>query len=126
MTKNERFRVCIKDNSVSLVDVLDNNARLLFIRFSNKPDARSCESALMHQCMLMNALYDENKDLKQELRGIYDIATLNKAISIINKIYDGYLGKDPENEILSAKIDGIFECLEKLDNFKDDLNIEEY
>lgn len=60
----KRFKVCIdNDNGVGL---LDNSVKLLFIKFSNKEDAVSCKDSLKYQCNLMNELYDENEQLKEE------------------------------------------------------------
>lgn len=59
----KRFKVCIDNNSVGL---LDNSVKLIFIKFTNKEDAVSCKDSLKYQCNLMNELYDENEQLKEE------------------------------------------------------------
>ena len=59
----KRFKVCIDNNSVGL---LDNSVKLIFIKFTNKEDAVSYKDSLKYQCNLMNELYDENEQLKEE------------------------------------------------------------
>lgn len=63
MMSEKRFKVCIDNNSVGL---LDNSVKLIFIKFTNKEDAVSCKDSLKYQCNLMNELYDENEQLKEE------------------------------------------------------------
>lgn len=62
----KRFKVCIDSNNG--VGLFDNSIRLLFIKFTNKEDAVRCKDSLKYQCNLMNELYDENKQLKEELQ----------------------------------------------------------
>lgn len=64
-------------------------------------------------------LKKENEELKSELRKIYDVATINKAIEIVDNIYEELLYKTSEES--KYKRDIILKCLEKLDNFKDDI-----
>ena len=70
---------------------------------------------------VVNELRNENEQLKQELKYIYDIATLNKAIDLIDKIYDEYLWASPSDEIAAAKREGMKECIDALQDYKDDL-----
>lgn len=60
----KRFKVCIDSNNG--VGLLDNSIKLIFIKFTNKEDAVSCKDSLKYQCNLMNELYDENEQLKEE------------------------------------------------------------
>lgn len=64
-------------------------------------------------------LEKENNQLKSELRKIYDVATINKAIGIVDSIYEELLYKTSEES--KYKRDIILECLEKLDDFRDDI-----
>ena len=68
----------------------------------------------------LNALHEENQVLKRELQNIYDIATLNKAVSIIEKKYDDYL-YDKDVDCIPCKRKAYLECIELLDDFRDDL-----
>lgn len=70
---------------------------------------------------VVNELRNENEQLKQELKYIYDIATLNKAIDLIDKIYDEYLWASPSDEIAAAKREGMKVCIDALQDYKDDL-----
>lgn len=63
---DKRFKVCIDSNNG--VGLFDNSVKLLFIKFNNKEDAVSCKDSLKYQCNLMNELYDENEQLKEEIR----------------------------------------------------------
>lgn len=62
----KRFKVCIDSNNG--VGLFDDSIKLLFIKFTNKEDAVRCKDSLKYQCNLMNELYDENEQLKEELQ----------------------------------------------------------
>ena len=64
-------------------------------------------------------LVKENEELKSELRRIYDVATIDKAIEIVDSIYEELLYKTSEES--KYKRDIILRCLEKLDDFRDDI-----
>ena len=64
MTEQERFIVSI-DNKNG-VGLYDGDIRLLYFQFNNIQDATECKDALKHQCSLMNELYEENGELKEE------------------------------------------------------------
>ena len=67
MIENKRFRVTIgNENDVRLVDYKEGND-FISIFFKEYKDAVDCRDALMHQCDLMNELYEENKELKASL-----------------------------------------------------------
>ena len=69
---------------------------------------------------IVNNLHKENQELKKELQRIYDVATVNKVKDIVDAIYDDLLYETTEESDHKRKI--ILECLEKIDNFGDDLN----
>lgn len=84
----KRFRVTIgKNNSVALIDVVDN-VRLIYIQFSNKETAVSCRSSLVHQCELMNTLYEENEQLKQQVAFLEEFIKTGVQYEYYQKIYD--------------------------------------
>lgn len=64
MTEKRFFIGIDKKNGVGL---FDGDLRLMYIQFSNIEDATSCENALIHQCNLMNELYEENRELQRHL-----------------------------------------------------------
>lgn len=67
----------------------------------------------------LNKLWNENEQLKQELQRIYDVATLKKARDIVDKVYDDLLYETSEKSDYARN--KVLECLEKLDEFGDDL-----
>ena len=65
---NKRFTVGIDDwNGVFL---LDEDIQIMYFKFSNIEDAIECEDALKSHCRLMNNLYEENKELKKEIKDL--------------------------------------------------------
>ena len=92
--------------------VCDNQTGSCYEMFKNR-DGRDMAD-------LLNALHEENQVLKRELQNIYDIATLNKAVSIIEKKYDDYL-YDKDVDCIPCKRKAYLECIELLDDFRDDL-----
>ena len=123
----KRFKVCIDNNSVGL---LDNSVKLIFIKFTNKEDAVSCKDSLKYQCNLMNELYDENEQLKEEneqlkqkiqrWKNLYEIkdAEVTARVDALNKVCEYYTSEvlfksdtDPNravkevlNEILNTEV----------------------
>ena len=116
----KRFKVCIDNNSVGL---LDNSVKLIFIKFTNKEDAVSCKDSLKYQCNLMNELYDENEQLKQKIqrwKNLYEIkdAEVTARVDALNKVCEYYTSEvlfksdtDPNravkevlNEILNTEV----------------------
>ena len=65
---------------------------------------------------------DENEQLKKELQRMYDVATLNKAIEVLENKYDKMLSEGSD-EIKDAMRHTVLRCIEDLDELKDDLNI---
>ena len=64
---DKRFHVVVfNDNTVRFSDYKEGND-LISISFKEHKDAVDCRDALMHQCDLMNELYEENKELKASL-----------------------------------------------------------
>ncbi len=70
--------------------------------------------------MKYKALEEENKKLKAELQGIYDVSTVNKVKSIVNEIYDDLLYEVADESDYARK--KVLQCLEKIDDFGDGLN----
>ena len=77
--------------------------------------ARTCVTNL-------NRLTRENKELKNELQKMYDLATLNKAIGVLETRYDRMLS-DGSDEVKDAKRRIVLKCIEDLDELKDDLTV---
>lgn len=71
-------------------------------------------------CKDMNALNDENEQLKKELQRMYDVATLNKAIEVLENKYDRMLS-DGSDEVKDAMRHTVLRCIEDLDELKDDI-----
>lgn len=69
---------------------------------------------------LLNAFNDDNEQLKKELQRIYDVATLNKAIEVLENKYDKML-YDGSDEIKDAMRHTVLRCIEDLDELKDDI-----
>ena len=68
---------------------------------------------------LLNELYEENQELKQELHKIYELATVNKVRDIVENVYDDLLYKtSDESDYARTKV---LKCLEDIDNLRDDL-----
>ena len=68
----------------------------------------------------LNALNNENQTLKKELQRIYDTATANKTINILEKYYDKLLS-DGSDEVKDAKRLTVLRCIEHLEEFKDEI-----
>ena len=69
---------------------------------------------------LCNGLEEENKQLKKELQRIYNVATLNKAIEVLENKYDEML-YDGSDKVKDAMRDTVLRCIEDLDELKDDI-----
>ena len=67
----------------------------------------------------MNALAEENEQLKSELQKIYEIATINKVRDIVDEIYDDLLYETSDESDYARK--KVLKCLEKIDLLRDDL-----
>ena len=68
----------------------------------------------------ITALKQENERLKRELQRIYDVATLNKAIDVLENKYDKMLS-DGSDEVKDAMRHTVLRCIEDLDELKDDI-----
>ena len=68
----------------------------------------------------ITALKKENGQLKRELQRIYDVATLNKAIDVLENKYDKMLS-DGSDEVKDAMRHTVLRCIEDLDELKDDI-----
>ena len=65
-------------------------------------------------------LEKENEELKKELQRLYDVATLNKAIEVLENKY-GKMLSDGSDEIKDAMRHTVLRCIEDLDELKDDI-----
>ena len=65
-------------------------------------------------------LHKENVELKKELKRMYDVATLNKAIEVLENKYDKMLS-DGSDEVKDAMRHTVLRCIEDLDELKDDI-----
>jgi hypothetical protein len=63
---------------------------------------------------------EENEQLKKELQRMYDVATLNKAIEVLENKYDKMLS-DGSDEVKDAMRHTVLQCIEDLDELKDDI-----
>lgn len=63
---------------------------------------------------------EENKQLKQELQKIYEIATVNKVRDIVENVYDDLLYETSDESDYARK--KVLKCLEDIDNLRDDMN----
>lgn len=70
--------------------------------------------------MKYKAIEKENEQLKQELQRMYDVATLNKAIEVLENEYDKMLS-DGSDEVKDAMRHTVLRCIEDLDELKDDI-----
>ncbi len=73
-----------------------------------------------HCCTNLNRLTEENEQLKKELQRMYDVATLNKAIEVLENKYDKML-YDGSDEVKDAMRHTVLRCIEDLDELKDDI-----
>lgn len=71
-------------------------------------------------CDRLNNLNKENEQLKQQLQRMYDVATLNKAIEVLEDKYDKMLS-DGSDEVKDAMRHTVLKCIEDLDELKDDI-----
>ena len=83
-------------------------------------DYLSEDISLNEICELLNELNDENEQLKKELQRMYDVATLNKAIEVLENKYDKMLS-DGSDEVKDAMRHTVLRCIEDLDELKDDI-----
>ena len=87
--------------------------RLIENKTNKKYDIQDC-------CNLLNELSNENDLLKKELQRMYDVATLNKAIEVLEKKYDKMLS-DGNDEIKDAMRHTVLRCIDDLDELKDEI-----
>lgn len=112
MTENKRFTYCSDECGMNSY-VKENNEIL-----GETYDPIEAESIVNR----LNELYDENEQLKKELKRMYDVATLNKAIEVLENKYDKMLS-DGSDEVKDAMRHTVLRCIEDLDEFKDDLTM---
>ena len=114
MTENKRYRV-FKYPDCEEYGVSDDVAEYTLARFDNHFEAEGL-------CELLNELNDKNDQLKKELQRMYDVATLNKAIEVLENKYDEMLF-DGSDEIKDAMRHTVLRCIEDLDELKDDITV---
>lgn len=68
----------------------------------------------------LSKLQKENDELKKELKRLYDVTTLNKAIEMLENKYDKML-YDGNDEVKDAMRHTVLRCIEDLDELKDDI-----
>ena len=73
-----------------------------------------------HCCTNLNRLTEENEQLKKELQRMYDVATLNKAIEVLENKYDKMLS-DGSDEVKDAMRHTVLRCIDDLDELKYDI-----
>ena len=100
MTENKRFLI---DDAGELIDLKNHK----FIDYGD-----GC-------CKLLNELYDENQELKQELHKIYELATVDKVRDIVENVYDDLLYETSDESDYART--NVLKCLEDIDNLRDDL-----
>ena len=71
-------------------------------------------------CPLLNRQHETIQRLKVELQRMYDVATLNKAIEVLENKYDKMLS-DGSDEVKDAMRHTVLRCIEDLDELKDDI-----
>ena len=69
---------------------------------------------------LLLEMKEENEQLKKELQRMYDVATLNKAIEVLENKYDKMLS-DGSDGVKDAMRHTVLRCIEDLDELKDDM-----
>ena len=80
-----------------------------------------CEMRIDDELLeFLNKLAEENEQLKQQLQRMYDVATLNKAIEVLENKYDKMLS-DGSDEVKDAMRHTVLRCIEDLDELKDDI-----
>ena len=148
MTENERFTVkpqddlfaVVDNNSIDIVCVVngirteietewlcdllnelyDENEQLK----SDVERQRDLKNTAIRQANWLNEQLEkeekENEQLKKELQRMYDVATLNKAIEVLENKYDKMLS-DGSDEVKDAMRHTVLRCIEDLDELKDDI-----
>ena len=101
MTKKERF---IVDDAGTLIDM----------------QTRDMFDIVEEVCPLLNRQHETIQRLKVELQRMYDVATLNKAIEVLENKYDKMLS-DGSDEVKDAMRHTVLRCIEDLDELKDDI-----
>lgn len=102
MTENKRFKL---DSEVGFIDTQKCGGDTM---------------TLFEVVVELNKLDGENGQLKKELQRMYDVATLNKAIEVLENKYDKMLS-DGSDEIKDAMRHTVLRCIEDLDEFKEDI-----
>ena len=110
MTEKRFFIGIDKKNGVGL---FDGDLRLMYIQFSNIEDATSCENALIHQCNLMNELYEENRELQRHLDVMRSGALTDD--KRIKELYDENEQLKQRNDRQAKRLAELYELMAKKD-----------
>jgi predicted nuclease with TOPRIM domain len=107
-----------------IVRILNNQRETIQYHRKTEKQLEKEHTRLTNQLRLsydkINKLTDENKQLKQQLQRMYDVATLNKAIDVLENKYDKMLS-DGSDEVKDAMRHTVLRCIEDLDELKDDI-----
>lgn len=117
MTDNKRFHFGYVCGDTGLIDEQVEEDKWFIENCCNVNDLKKNWKIV---CNKLNELADENKQLKSELQKMYDVATLNKAIEVLENKYDKMLS-DGSDEVKDAMRHTVLRCIEDLDELKDDL-----
>lgn len=118
MTENKRF-VCYFDNILKKWCV-QNTDSLDMHYVADEPMGEEFAHLLNLYQQTLDKVEKENDQLKKELQRMYDVATLNKAIEVLENKYDKMLS-DGSDEIKDAMRHTVLRCIEDLDELKDDI-----
>ena len=132
MIENKRFKlgyVCgdygLIDNDewIDLYSMSENSEKNVQICINKMNELaeenQQLEKSKMEIANDLGKIIDENEQLKSELQNIYEIATANKIIDILETIYDDLLYETSDKSNFERKM--VLKCIEKIDNFRDDL-----
>ena len=122
---DKRFTMCHEQNDINgwTMSIVDWETKEPFNYTTYEVHSSSItdtKDEMEDLCLLLNELYDENQELKQELYKIYELATVDKVRDIVENVYDDLLYEtSDESEYARTKV---LKCLEDIDNLRDDFN----
>lgn len=103
-----------------VVDLLNENEQLKQTIETQNFNYDNAKSIIHDSENQIRNLKKENEQLKKELQRMYDVATLNKAIEVLENKYDKMLS-DGSDEVKDAMRHTVLRCIEDLDELKDDI-----
>ena len=121
---DKRFTMCHEQNDINgwTMSIVDWETKEPFNYTTYEVHSSSItdtKDEMEDLCLLLNELYDENQELKQELYKIYELATVDKVRDIVENVYDDLLYEtSDESDYARTKV---LKCLEYIDNLRDDL-----